>query len=74
MTTNRIPQRNHERAPTVNGYHVKSVRLPDGRYLRFSHRYNAWQVQDTHAGIWRNVSVPMARSYAAAGFPIGVQA
>ena len=43
-----------------------------GRYMRFSHRYNCWQVQ-TRDGTFKNVSVPMARCYAAAGFPVGVQ-
>ena len=60
------------RAPTITNYHVKAVRLPDGRYLRWSHRYNAWQMM-TREGTFINVSVPMARAYAAAGFPIGVQ-
>ena len=59
-----------DRRPT---YSVRSIRTPDGRYLRFSHRYNAWQVK-TREGAWVNVSVPMARCYAAAGMPIGVQA
>ena len=49
-----------------------SVRRPDGRYLRFSWRFNCWQIK-TKDGTFRNVSVPMARAYAAAGLPIGVQ-
>jgi hypothetical protein len=50
---------------------VPTMRV-DGRYLRFSHRYNTWQVKTRDGFI--NCSVPMARAYAAAGFPIGVQA
>ena len=49
-----------------------SSRRADGRYLRFSWRYNTWQVKD-RMGNWRNVHVGMARAYASAGFPIGVQ-
>ena len=49
-----------------------STRRVDGRYLRFSHRYNAWQIK-TKDGQFRNVNAVMARAYAAAGFPIGVQ-
>lgn len=49
-----------------------TVRRKDGRYLRFSHRYNTWQVIDTR-GAWRNVRIDLARGYASAGFPIGVQ-
>ncbi|CAB4241044.1 hypothetical protein UFOVP228_48 [uncultured Caudovirales phage] len=48
------------------------VMRADGRYLRFSWRYGTWQVKDK-TGHFRNVSVPMARCYATAGFPIGVQ-
>lgn len=50
-----------------------STRRADGRYLRWSWRYNTWQVK-ARDGSFRNVSVPMARAYAAADFPIGVQA
>lgn len=43
----------------------------DGRYLRFSHRYNTWQVK-TAAGDWRNLrQIELVRAYAAMGFPIG---
>lgn len=49
-----------------------SVRRPDGRYLRWSWRYNAWQIK-TRDGGFKNISTPLARSYAAAGLPIGVQ-
>lgn len=48
------------------------IRRKDGRYLRFSHRQNTWQVMDPH-GAWRNVRIDLARGYASAGFPIGVQ-
>lgn len=50
---------------------VPTLRI-DGRYLRWSHRYSAWQIR-TREGTYINVSVPMARAYAAAGLPIGVQ-
>lgn len=50
----------------------KMTRTALGRYMRWSWRYNTWQVQ-TREGVWKNASVPMARAYAAAGFPIGVQ-
>lgn len=46
-----------------------------GRYVRFSHRYNTWQVNRKNpAGQmeWHNISVNLARVYAAAGLPIGV--
>ena len=46
-----------------------TVRREDGRYLRFSHRYNAWQVMD-RLGQWRNIRVELARGYASAGFPV----
>lgn len=58
-----------DRKPT---YRVNSVTLKDGRYLRFSHRYNSWQVKD-RVGNWRNVRPELARCYAAAGMMIGVQ-
>lgn len=57
----------------AKGQRVPSTRRADGRYLRFSFRYNAWQIK-TREGSWVNTSVPMARAYAAAGFPIGSQA
>ena len=44
----------------------------DGRYLRFSWRYDTWQVK-TRTGAWVNVRTALAQAYAAAGFPIGVQ-
>ena len=59
MTTNRRPD-----------YRVKSITLTDGRYLRFSHRFNTWQVLD-RTGNWRNVRPELARCYAAAGMMIG---
>ena len=46
-----------------------------GRYVRFSWRYNTWQVNRHTAdgrSEWRNISAHIARSYAAAGFPVGV--
>ena len=42
------------------------------RYVRFSHRYNAFQVQ-TREGVWVNVRPVVARAYVAAGFGIGTQ-
>jgi hypothetical protein len=50
----------------------RDVRRPDGRYVRWSFRYNAWQVRDAVTGAFRNIKPEMARCYAAAGFPIGV--
>lgn len=47
----------------------------NGRYIRFSHRYNTWQVRK-HTGSgweWKNVSANIARCYAALGYPIGSQ-
>jgi hypothetical protein len=44
-----------------------------GRYVRFSHRYNCWQVNKCNsAGYmeWRNISANLAQCYAAAGLPI----
>lgn len=58
-----------DRKPT---YRVNSVTLKDGRYLRWSWRYNSWQVKDRH-GLWRAVRPEIARCYAAAGMMIGVQ-
>jgi hypothetical protein len=40
-----------------------------GRYLRFSWKYNTWQVQ-TRYGDFRNVNLALARCYATMGFPI----
>ncbi len=60
MTTERRPRS----AP-------KAQRLPDGRYIRFSWRYNTWQVQGGPLREWRNIRPELARCYAAAGFPIG---
>jgi hypothetical protein len=51
---------------------VKPQRRVDGRYIRFSFRYDSWQVQ-TPDKTWANIRPEMARAYAAAGFPIGVQ-
>ena len=48
------------------------ARVADGRYLRWSWRYNAWQIR-SREGVWHNCNVPMARCYATMGFPIGVQ-
>ena len=50
----------------------KMVVRADGRYLRFSWRYDTWQVK-TRTGAWVNVRTALAQAYAAAGFPIGVQ-
>lgn len=69
MSSDRRPVR--YLAPTLGQTH--STRTPDGRYIRFSHRFNAWQVQDHTAGVWRNVRVELARAYVASGMPIGVQ-
>lgn len=44
----------------------------DGRYVRFSWRYNAWQVMNKD-GTWRNVRPFIAQCYVAAGMPVGVQ-
>lgn len=46
-----------------------------GRYVRFSHRYNTWQVRKWAGDtlLWVNISANMARAYAASGLPIGVQ-
>ena len=44
-----------------------------GRYVRFSHRYQCWQVtKPSAAGYmeWRNISANLARCYVAAGLPI----
>jgi hypothetical protein len=65
MSSDRI--KGHNRTP------VKPVRRADGRYLRFSWRYNAWQIQSPITNDWRSIRPEMARCYAAAGFPIGVQ-
>lgn len=46
-----------------------TVRTVDGRYLRWSWRYNTFQMK-TVAGEWRNVPAHIARCYAAAGFPV----
>ena len=46
-----------------------------GRYVRFSHRYNTWQVNKRVGDtlLWVNISANMARAYVAGGLPIGVQ-
>jgi ribosomal protein L14 len=51
------------------------VRRADGRYIRFSHTRNVWQVnRKTPTGMqWFNISTNLARVYAAAGLPVGVQ-
>lgn len=48
-----------------------TARAPNGRYLRFSHRYNAWQTQ-TRGGYWINCNAHLARSYFDMGFPVAV--
>lgn len=42
---------------------------PPGRSLRWSHRYNTFQVASRYNGAvtWRNVRPELARCYAAAG-------
>lgn len=52
-------------------YAVKSLHI-DGRYLRWSWRYNTWQVL-TRTHQWVNIKVPLARCYAAAGFQVSVE-
>lgn len=42
------------------------------RKLRFSHRYNTWQLMDRVTGAWRNTTPEMARCYAAAGFGVDI--
>jgi hypothetical protein len=49
---------------------VAAVRREDGRYLRYSFRYDTWQVRTRH-GTWANIRIELARAYAASGFPIG---
>ena len=39
------------------------------RYLRWSHRYNTYQVLDPMGHTWRNVRPEIARCYIAAAFP-----
>jgi hypothetical protein len=72
MTADRI-KRHHADAPTPAP--VTARRRADGRYVRFSHRYNTWQVKTpTPTGpVWRNISANLARVYTACGFPVGVQ-
>lgn len=51
-----------------------ALMLSRGRYVRFSHRYNTWQVNRKNAAgqmEWHNISTNIARCYAAAGFPVG---
>lgn len=45
-------------------------RRQDGRYVRWNWAANTFQVK-TVRGEWRNISVHLARTYAAAGLPIG---
>lgn len=56
MTTNR-------RGP------APTQRRLDGRHIRFSWRYQTFQVK-TKQGQWVNVRHELARAYAAAGFPV----
>jgi len=51
---------------------ARIIRSLDGRRIRFTHRFNTWQVLKPN-GDWRNIRPELARCYAAAGFPIGVQ-
>lgn len=62
-----------ERYTPFKGIPKATARTPDGRYVRWSWRYQAWQSKDPIAGTWRNIRPEMARCYVAAGFPIGVQ-
>lgn len=65
MSSDRIKGR-RDQAP------IKAVRREDGRYVRWSWKYNTWQVNDPTAHTWRNIRPELARCYAASGFPIGV--
>lgn len=49
----------------------QAQRAINGRYLRYSYRYQTWQVQDSLARTWRNVRPELAAAYNAAGFPTG---
>lgn len=64
-----------ERYPDRQERHVRygdpDIRRSDGRYVRFSWRFKAFQVFDPVAGVFRNITPEMARNYAAAGLPMG---
>jgi hypothetical protein len=47
------------------------IRRPDGRRVRFSWRFKAFQNFDTVSGVWRNITPEMARSYCDMGLPMG---
>ena len=51
----------------------KAQRLPDGRYLRYSYRFNCYQVQGGPLKEWRNLRPQLFDCYVAAGFPVEVQ-
>lgn len=53
------------RAPSI------SIR---NRKLRWSWRYNTWQITDRVTGQWRNINVYMARAYTSLGAEVDVEA
>lgn len=59
MSSDRSPDRALARA-----------KIEGRRMLRWSWRYDTWQVRDPVAGIWRNVRPELARCYAAAGIRV----
>jgi len=56
------------------GVRRKPRKTDNGRALRWSHRFNTWQVNSSadHQG-WRNIKVGLARCYGALGWPIHTQ-
>ena len=46
-------------------------KVMDGRYVRWSWRYNSWQFEDKTSRVWRNIRPDLARALAAAGYRVG---
>lgn len=51
---------------------LECLKVMDGRYVRFSWRYNSWQFEDKLARTWRNIRPELARALVSAGYRVGV--
>lgn len=47
------------------------IRRADGRYVRWSWRYKAFQHYDKVSGVWRNITPEMARQHVDEKLPMG---
>lgn len=48
-----------------------TLKVMDGRYVRWSWKYASWQFQSAETKAWRNIRPDLANALAAAGYRVG---